>query len=328
MIAAQDPSGTHSDTRLMANDSNTVLFANPSAQSGKASELIDRARELLRRAGVAHDFAPTSPDGKTVEWVKAAIDHHQARTVIYLGGDGTFADVAKGIIAADLAANVSLGMLPSGTANDQGKSFGIEAGAENLADNVRVIAEGFIEQMDVARLERLGDDDQALDVDLFFDLVSIGFSAAVLRRRNQDRRAVDRSPISEIYRDQLVYLGAAVKELFESYVDDVKFTLDAELDGKRMRFDSLLDVIIKNTRVYGGEWILAPNARSDDGLVEMVPISGRRDFTSKLLSNLRHGLFNDDDLRGIGIEHSQPVAAKEMLLRFTPIGDPTVKTFS
>ena len=44
---------------------------------------------------------------------------------------------------------VALGMLPTGTANDQGKSFGLEALPEALERNVEVIANGHETRLDV-----------------------------------------------------------------------------------------------------------------------------------------------------------------------------------
>jgi diacylglycerol kinase family enzyme len=66
--------------------------------------------------------------------------------------------------------------------------------------------------------------------------------------------------------------------------------------------------------VFGGEGVLAPDAAPDDGAFELVPIAGRRDFTSKLLATLRHSPIDEDDLRKLGIEHSRPVRASSMVL--------------
>ena len=81
----------------------------------------------------------TEPEGRTVAAVKERIDAGGVDVVVYLGGDGTFAEVAKGILAARTA--LPLGMLPSGTANDQGLSFGIARGdiARNVAGDAAVV---------------------------------------------------------------------------------------------------------------------------------------------------------------------------------------------
>ncbi len=291
-----------------------MLVANPTAQSGKAVDWIERARDLLAAAGVEHDFVPTEPDGGTVEAVRKAVDGRGARLIIYMGGDGTFAEAAKGILASAHAADVRLGMLPTGTANDQGKSFGLDGGPGALPRNIEVIVAGATVALDVGRIEVLGRGDQLLHRDLFFDSASIGFMASALTTRNRDRELVGKIPgLGFLYRDQLVYAGALAQRLLESYVADVKFDLEVDVDGKRFYFEALFDVILKNTRVFGGEWVLDQDTRSDDGCFELVPIRGRIDLGTKIVANMRH-LPLDEVLRTFGIEHSDPIPGSRFVL--------------
>jgi diacylglycerol kinase family enzyme len=291
-----------------------VLVANPTAASGKAADWIRHARALLDEAAVPHRFLATEPEGATIDRVREAIDADDARVIIYMGGDGTFAEVAKGILGSHHAGDVAMGMLPTGTANDQGKSFGLDAGPGALEHNVAVVAAGITVGCDVGRLviER---GLKEIHRDLFFDSFSVGLGAASLATRNRDRERVGRIPgLGALYRDQLVYVGAVVQRFVESYVVDVKFALDTVIDGVVHHYESLLDVIIKNTRIFGGEWIFDPNAESDDGRFELVPISGRRDLTTKLLGNLRHSPIGVDDLAMLGIEQAAPVAGSKFEL--------------
>lgn len=297
-----------------------VLFANPTAQSGKARDAIRQAQEMLGVAGVPHRFLATEPSGGTVELVRRTIDDDGVRVVIAMGGDGTFAEVAKGVLASAHAAEVAMGMLPTGTANDQGKSFGLQAGAAALPRNVGVIAAGAVTAIDAGRIE-VRADERVLHRDLFFDSASIGFGADALIARNRDRELIGKIPlVGMIYRDMLVYAGAVARKFAESYVSDVKFDLAAEIDGHPYHFDSLLDVIVKNTAVFGGEWVLDPEARADDGKLELVPIYGRRDLTSKLVASLRHLPIDGDTLRDLGIEHSEPIAGRRFVLTVTQPG--------
>ncbi|MCX5747829.1 MAG: diacylglycerol kinase family protein [Proteobacteria bacterium] len=281
-----------------------ILFGNPTAQSGKAADWIRHARALLDEAGVTHRFIATEPEGRTTEIVRKTIDDDGTRVVIYMGGDGTFAEVAKGILRSAHAAACVMGMLPTGTANDQGKSFGLEAGPGALGKNVEVIAAAETVGCDVGMLE-IERSSKIIHRDMFFDSFSVGLGAASLETRNRDRERVGRIPgLGAIYRDQLVYAGAIFKRFAESYVVDVKFDVDAVLDGRVERFENLLDIIIKNTKIFGGEWVFDANAESDDGLFELIPIAGRRDFGAKILGTLRGSPVGLGDLEQVGIEHS------------------------
>ena len=291
-----------------------VLCANPTAQSGKAADWIRTARALLDRAKVPHRFIATEPEGKTIEIIRRAVDDDGTRCVVYMGGDGTFAEVAKGILLSKSAADCTMGMLPTGTANDQGKSFGLDAGPGALERNVDVIAAGLTVGCDVGLLaiERGG---KEIHRDLFFDSFSVGLGAASLETRNRDRELVGRIPgLGMLYRDQLVYAGAVLRRFAESYVVDIKFDLDVIIDGVHHRFENLLDAIIKNTRVFGGEWIFDPDAESDDGKFELVPIAGRRDFGAKILGTLRASPVGLDDLAQVGVEHAPSIAGANFQL--------------
>jgi diacylglycerol kinase family enzyme len=298
----------------------TVLVANPTAQSGKAVEWIDLARTLLDAAGVPHEFRATEPDGGTVEVVRKAVDDDGARLVVYMGGDGTFAEVAKGILASQHAGQTKIGMLPTGTANDQGKSFGLAAGPGALPENIHVIANGATAEIDVGRVEVLDRHDHVLHRDMFFDSMSVGFSAGALATRNRDRELVGKIPgLGLLYRDHLVYAGAMARRLLETYVSDTKFDLEATIDGSTYYFENLFDCIVKNTRIFGGEWVLDPETAHDDGLFELVPIRGRVDFTTKLVANLRH-LPLEEILRTLGIEHSDPIPGARFTLNIVSPG--------
>ncbi len=291
-----------------------VLVANPTAHSGKAADWIRHARALLDEAQVPHKFVATEPEGATIERVRETIDDGGARVIIYMGGDGTFAEVAKGIMLSRHATELAMGMLPTGTANDQGKSFGLAAGAWALERNVAVIAEGYTVGCDVARLA-IERGLKEIHRDMFFDSFSVGLGAASLATRNRDRERVGRIPgLGMIYRDQLVYMGAVAQRFIESYVVDTKFDLDAVIDGTVHHFPSLLDVIVKNTKIFGGEWIFDANAEADDGRVELVPIIGRRDFVGKLLGTMRHVPVGMDDLERLGIEHAPAIAGTKLEL--------------
>jgi diacylglycerol kinase family enzyme len=107
----------------------------------------------------------------------------------------------------------------------------------------------------------------------------------------------------------------------ESYVVDIKFDLDAVIDGKVYSFDNLLDVVVKNTKIFGGEWIFDPNTESDDGKFELVPVTGRRDFGTKLLGTLRRSPVGIDDLSMLGFHHAPAIAGArfELDIRGTPL---------
>ncbi|MFO0612879.1 MAG: diacylglycerol kinase family protein [Polyangiaceae bacterium] len=284
-----------------------LLVGNPTAQSGKNKERIATAIAALRDRGAHVELLPTEPDGRTVGAVTRALDAGRAEVVIAMGGDGTFREVATGLVGSARRESVAMGMLPTGTANDQGKSFGLDAAPSALRDNVEAILAGHETRLDAgvitARGERL----------LFFDSAGWGLMARVLAQRNRDRRVVEGlGPLKVLYRDHAVYVGAFVKTFLESYVVEDHFRVSAVLDGKRHELDHVTDLVLKNTRVYAGSWVLDPTARHDDGALEFVPFRGKRDWASKTLIDLEGGPLaaagiTEAKLNEIGLEHSKPI---------------------
>jgi len=295
-----------------------LLVGNPTAQSGKNAARIAEATRLLDAAGVPHRFLATAPAGGTVQLVAEALAADRALdTAIYMGGDGTFAEVAKGILASGRAAEVRLAMLPTGTANDQGKSFGLEAGEVDLPRNVRVIAEGHETRLDAGRLVARDHGGVVVRDDWFFDSAGWGISPRVLSLRNEDRKLIGAIPVvRDVWRDQLVYAGALLRTFLGSYVDDGKFDVRVRADGVEHEWRGLTDLIVKGTRIYGGLWVFAPDALQDDGKFEVVPFVGKRDWVSKAIVHLDGSGAAKEALEAVGVRHSDGLSASTIDVEF------------
>jgi diacylglycerol kinase family enzyme len=290
-----------------------LLVGNPTAQSGKNQARIDRARAFFRNAGVACDFLATEPDGKTPFSVTRAIEDGDHRCVITMGGDGTFREVASGILDSTKKDAVALGMLPTGTANDQGRSFGLFAG--DLERNLEVILAAKETRLDAGKIEIPAEN--SVQSAWFFDSAGWGISARVLRERNTEREVISRIPVlRDLYRDQLVYAGVLLRVFLDSYAVNDKFDAEVTADGKTFELTGLTDLIVKGTRVYGGAWVFDKSAAHDDGKFEIVPFQGKRDWTSKAIVDLDGNPLGEEVLNAIGVEHSKPVSASRIAFEF------------
>jgi diacylglycerol kinase family enzyme len=296
-----------------------LLVGNPTAQSGMNKERIELALRELEGRGIRAELLHTLPGGATIGAVRAALDAGSHSVVIAMGGDGTFREVAAGLVQSERSAEVALGMLPTGTANDQGKSFGLEATPDAIPRNVEVIAAAHETRLDAGRIRASQTKGGAGREDYFFDSAGWGLSARVLAQRNQDRAVVaTMGPLKELYRDHAVYAGAFLKTFLESYVVDDKFVAHATLDGALHVIEGLTDLVVKNTRVYAGAWVLDRSARHDDGAFELVPFRGKRDWASKAMMDLDGNPLTDEMLAEIGVEHSRPLRASRIELELVP----------
>jgi diacylglycerol kinase (ATP) len=275
-----------------------LLVGNPSAQSGDAGPRIALAQSAMTARGWTVDLLTTQPGGRTPALVKEAVERTRCDLVAYLGGDGTFSAVGKGILASGRP--VPLGMLPAGTANDQGRSLGVSSEPQALEMNLDVMAAGHLTHLDVARLGRL--DHGRVDArEEVFHSVGWGLQPEILSQRNQDQADVAQVPVlRDVFRDFAVYAGAALKQLAASYLEPTFFDATVVVDGRTTHLPGLTDIVVKNTPVYGGAWVFDRTALPDDGLFELVPIAGRRDMAATALESLLEGPLRPGDLHVLG----------------------------
>jgi len=294
-----------------------LLVGNPTAQSGRARELIDLALERLAARGVAAEHLPTAPGGATVGRVRDALDaRDEVEVVIALGGDGTFNEVARGVLAA--ARPRAVGLIPAGTANDNATSFGLEPGVAGLDRALDAVVDGHVTRLDVGVATPIEPAGPALEL---FDSVGWGLMADVLARRNRDRATVEGVPLlRDVYRDEAVYAGAVLNRYLASWVEPTKFTAEAVLDGVAHRWEDLTDLVVSATPIYAGSWVLDRRAEPDDGRFEVVPIRGRRDWLVKALRDLATVQLLRDHLDWLGIDGSESHQAARIELTLTRAG--------
>ncbi len=267
-----------------------LLVANPMAQSGRNAARIDRALRLLHAARLHARLLPTEPGGRTTQAVRAALDREPYRCVVAMGGDGTFREVAEGLLESARQGEVTLGMLPAGTANNHGRSFGLRAAEGALERNVRVLVAGREARLDAGKLHAMDSAGRTLARATFFDSVGWGIGAAVIAARNVDRERVLRlGRLEEVYRDELVYAGALLRTIVSAERTYIDLVASVVVDGTKHEMGRLAELLIRGTPVYAGGWVVDPKSRPDDGLFEVFPFPTRRDWLSRAAIGLCSG---------------------------------------
>lgn len=299
-----------------------LLVGNPTAQSGKNRARIEAALDEFLARGVEAELVSTEPHGRTIPKVRAAIEAGDHDVVVSMGGDGTFREVAAAVVAADR--QVTMGMLPSGTANDQGKSFGIRSGPGRLEENIDIVLQGHVRRIDAGVVRALDEAGATVREDAFFDSAGFGMHPAILMGRNRDREWVAKIPIlGSVYRDQAVYVGATIREALRSYVEPSTFKARVVADGVVHELDKLTDLIVKATPVYGGMWVPARAGAPDDGLFDVVPLRGRTDMVAKLVRDWKDLPVDPEPIDWLGLTYDGGFTAAELDIElYGPVGEP------
>jgi diacylglycerol kinase (ATP) len=220
------------------------LVINPTSGKGKGRALGQVVLGELNRAGVAFkdlsatDFATASVNAKR------AVEAQEIGGLIVVGGDG----IAHLGVNACAQSNVPLGIVAAGTGNDSARTLGLPT--DDVVAGVRAILAGLDSPRPVDLLRGKTNATEFWS----FGTVSAGFDALVNRRANQLRWP----------KGPRRYEVAMVLEL-------AKFkgiSYQAIIDGKVRKFEAML-CAAANSPAYGGGMLIAPQAKVDDGLLDL-----------------------------------------------------------
>jgi YegS/Rv2252/BmrU family lipid kinase len=218
-----------------------LLLVNRHAR--QAAALLDAAPRLLREAGLDVIEATTTHPRRLSTVVRRYRD--RVDLVVIGGGDGTLNGAADGLAEAQLP----LGVLPLGTANDLARTLGLPV---DLAAACRVIAEGNTRRIDLGRVNDKH----------FFNVASIGLSTAIAQRLT--REAKSRWGV-------LAYGATALRVLWQSR----PFRAVIRTGHERFRVKTV-QIAVGNGRYYGGGMLIAADAAIDDRRLDLYSIEVRR----------------------------------------------------
>jgi diacylglycerol kinase (ATP) len=269
----------------------TLAIVNPAAGFGKCAKLLGPALDHLRAAGVRFDVAETERGGHAIE-IARKYYRDGYRKFIAVGGDGTAFEIVNGLFpeAAEDVERPALGFLPLGTGNSFLRDF-TDRGVEYAA---RAIIEGRSRACDVICLKHK-------EGEVFYiNILSLGFVADVCTLAN--RRFKLLGPAS---------YGLAVVLCLANFRKRIfKITLDGAAEANPPRTALL---IFNNSKYTGGNMMLAPNADTSDGMIEVVRWSADRlDFIRNFPkcydgSHVHHPLVWQSRARRIDLDFDEPI---------------------
>jgi len=216
--------------------------------SGGVHPEVARARAELASAIVDRHGDPaevfvTERAGHARELTKAALARG-ARLVMAWGGDGTINEVASTLAFGE----VPLGIVPAGSGNGLARQLGISA---SPADAIRRAISAEPRAIDVGEA---GDR-------MFVNLAGIGFDAHIASLFNQQGTR----------RGFINYIKLSLRALL-SYVPE-NYTITP--DGAAPTRVRAVMITVANSPEFGNGAIIAPGARVDDGLLDLVVLEER-----------------------------------------------------
>ncbi|MCD5408956.1 diacylglycerol kinase family lipid kinase [Candidatus Bipolaricaulota bacterium] len=214
-----------------------LVILNPTADRGEAGRREPELRAALEEAGLAFELVRTEAPGHASELAREAVRAGVA-LVVAAGGDGTVNEVAQGLVGTE----VPLGILPIGSGNDYVRALGIP---RDLRAAARRLKSQPPRRVDVGLVEGR----------YYVSSLGMGIDGQIARDFRQMR----------FLKGEAGFLAAALLEI----VRFRSFRAEVEADG--WKFSGwLLSTAAMNGPYAGGGFYLAPQARPDDGQLDLV----------------------------------------------------------
>ncbi len=218
------------------------LIANPGA--GNASDSANNLKLVtgyLKKNGLKVDVALAKPKEKATPIARQAVKDGY-KIVIAMGGDGTIEAVMRGMIGS----KTRLGIVPTGTQNNISKSLDIPL---DLKEACTLIASDQTLKLDIGQVKT-----KKGKIFNFFEMATIGLSAAIYPAASK----VASGELSNIKDGILTLIHQETKP-------KIRLTINKE---SKIEVETML-VMVSNTPGFGKNFIVAPGASLQDGLLDI-----------------------------------------------------------
>lgn len=242
-----------------ADNSLPLVIVNPKSASGSTRENWAATAADLRAHFGPFSVAFTKGPGDGIELARRAAESGR-EFIIACGGDGTINEIANGILLS--GRDVELGVLPSGTGGDFRRTLGLP---HTNRDAAAALRDGETRRIDTGRVTF--HDHAGIEVSRYFLNVSSAGLAATIIKRVKSAKVFDWLPV-ESMRGRANFAVSTLQEVFDLEPATVRVRFD---DGEEHSLRTIA-FCVANSRYFGGGMMIAPDAKINDGLLDVVNV--------------------------------------------------------
>ncbi len=254
-----------------------LLIINPNASKGKGRKKAHEIKDAFQRNSRQCTIAYTKGPGHASILARKGV-LYEYNVIVAAGGDGTVNEVLNGIMTAEGHERVTMGIIPIGRGNDFAWSAGIP---NNIDKAVKLILSNRSEKVDVGLC--VGTDHK--EGLYFFNGAGFGFEP-VVNFRAMGYRHLNGMPS---------YVAAFIYILFHF---PSPYHVNITIDGEERTLVTQ-QISVCNGRRMGSSFLLAPKARLNDGLFDVMytthPFSSTGEILRAALAFLRGSHVSDSD---------------------------------
>lgn len=239
-----------------------LFVVNPGSGRNNGGSFKDVINDFFKDSGELFEMyiLPHKFDSKQI---KDHISKLQPEQVIAVGGDGTVTMLANILAGTE----ISLGILPGGSANGMAKELGIPVDATQA---LNIIKTGYVKRCDLIKIN---------DKDYCLHLSDLGLNAQLIKYFDEGK-----------LRGKLGYGMVVFKTLwYKQKMQVIVRTKDKEV--KRYAFM----VALANAKMYGTGAVINPGGIHDDGLFEVIIVK-KLAFGALLRMLFKPGMFNPKNI--------------------------------
>lgn len=259
------------------------IIINPNSRSGHGLTIWSQLEERLKKEEIEYQpyFTMRSKEGTKI--ASDITSDGKEHTIVVLGGDGTVNEVISGICDYE---KVTLGYIPIGSGNDFARGLKIPKRPEEALD--LIIQNESVQKVDVGILEYQN------KRRCFAVSSGIGFDAAIC---HEVVISPLKSFLNRIKLGKLTYVCVAFHRLVVTSPCDYTITLD---DATPIHYKKAYFVACMNNPYEGGGAKFGPNAKNDDGMLDLCIVSSISKFKALILFPMAF-LGIHDRFRGVEI---------------------------
>jgi len=278
----------------MANVFRTLVVLNPKAGSTLGARRQRALAAAIRRTVRDVEFVETAGPGDATWRVREAL-RAGAEQIVSVGGDGTHHEVLNGFFEEDgrpVREGAVLAPLPGGTGGDFRKTLGY---GRNPLELVALLGDRATRPCDVGHLSYI-DRDGRPATRWFLNIASFGLGGLVDDLVNRSSKALG----------GFVSFAVATARALARFRPPV---VRLQLDDRPEVIRTISVVACANGCWFGGGMKIAPDARLDDGLFDVVTLPAQS-LADYLLRGHRVYAGTHVDLPGVIVERARKVVAE------------------
>ncbi|MGB9893261.1 MAG: diacylglycerol/lipid kinase family protein [Candidatus Saccharicenans sp.] len=237
----------------------TRVIINPASNHGRTRHRWVEIKEALKSFFKDFKYDFTEKPFQATELAREALKEG-TELLIGVGGDGTVNEIANGFFDNQKIINpeASLGIVPSGTGCDLTRSLNIP---RNLKNAVKFISEAPDQRIDVGQVTYSQADGQRSSR-YFLNIADFGLGGEVVRKVNQER----------LKRKASSYVRCLIETMLSFKGHEVRVLVD----GQERASGKYLIGAIANGQIFGKGMKVAPKARLDDSLFDLILVRSLR----------------------------------------------------